>query len=304
VLVVVVSTGLDVVELGTHAPLFSWNPSSHKQTGANAARDAFGTHWQVSEVIGSNTSPSQFLHAPEGVWKVPAGQASVVVVVVVLVVVVIGEHSPWSSIKPSSQPQIGIPSSKDALSVQLHSTVISGTAIFPKHRIQFPKIFLAKLFSQSAWVVVEVVEVVVVVVVMGKQSPLSSANPSSHPQTGIPSRSEAFSLQLQSTVINGIAMFPKHRIQSPRIFLAKLFSHSASVVVVVVVVVVVGEKNLVQVLSVSVNPSSHWHQGAISERDASAPQVQSSVESGSSITPKQRIQSPRIFRAKLAEQAW
>ena len=148
-----------VVKLGIQLPLLSSNPSLQRQTGANAAKEAFGTHSQLSEVIGRTKTPSQFLHAPKGVKYVPSGHEVVVVVddvkvvedmTVVLVEVVMGTQSPLSSMNPTSQVQTGISSNREALSAQLHSSVINGIAMLPKHAMHSPKIFLTKLLSQSS----------------------------------------------------------------------------------------------------------------------------------------------------------
>ena len=104
----------------------------------------------------------------------------------------------------------------------------------------------------------EEVDVVLVDVVVGTQNPLSSMNPESQMQTGIPSNKEAFSAQLHSSVINGIAILPKHAMQSPKIFLTKLFSQSPRDVEVDVVVVLDEVVSiLVQEFSISVKPSLH-----------------------------------------------
>ena len=100
------------------------------------------------------------------------------------------------------------------------------------------------------------VDVVLVEVVIGKQKPLLSKNPASQVQTGIPSNKEAFSAQLHSSVVNGNAILPKHAMQSPKMFLTKLFSQSPSDVVVVVVLDEV-VNILVQEFSTSVKPSLH-----------------------------------------------
>ena len=103
---------------------------------------------------------------------------------------------------------------------------------------------------------------------------------------------------MQSSVERGSSITPKQRMQSPRIFLAKLAEQASVVegkelVVVVVVVVETGE----QILPINSYPSSQEQTGKPPTSDAFSMHVQVSPGRGSSKTPMHGIQSPRILRA-------
>ena len=174
--------------------------------------------------------------------------------------------------------------------------------------MHWPRIFLTWPASQDASVVDVVVVNVVEVVVAGMQYSSILMKPSSHRHTGNPSIRAAFSLHVQVSPGRGSSWTPMHKMQTPAEFKAISSEHTSSVVDVLVVVVV----DVVDVVVVAVDidvvvvcrthspsssmyPGLHTHRGAYDRIVAFGPHVQSSVDSGVSIAPKQRIQTPILF---------
>jgi len=96
-IVVLVATVVDVVVTGTHSPLSSLKPPSHKQIGAYCDIDAFSMQLQINPESGDSTNPRHVIHSPTlfKTSEVPQTPGTV------------ASHSPSLSVNPSSHAQTG-----------------------------------------------------------------------------------------------------------------------------------------------------------------------------------------------------
>jgi hypothetical protein len=228
--VVVVVEVVLVVVCNTQIPLSSIKPESQTQSGAYDNKLAFEPQVQSSVDKGLSIAPKQRIQIPRLFLTIPSSHSAgcvvvdVVVVVVVVVVdevvetvvdivvlvatvvdvVVTGTHSPFSSLKPSSQKQIGAYCDIDAFSMQLQINPESGDSTKPRHVIHSPALFKTSEVPQTPGTV-------------ASHSPSISVNPSSHAQTGgfDPSCTDALVLQEHSSVVKTSGASPKQVIHSP-----------------------------------------------------------------------------------------
>jgi len=238
VVIVVVEVVVEVVDVvvvldvvcSTQTPPSSIKPGSQTQRGAYDNKLALRPQEQSSVDKGLSIAPKHRMQIPRLFLTIPSSHSAgcvvvvvvVVEVVVVLVVVVVvdgvvvvlvetvvdvvvmGIHSPFSSLKLSSQKQIGAYCDIDAFSIQLQASPESGDSTNPRHVIQTPALFKTSEVPQMPGTVLS-------------HSPSISVNPSSQAQTGglDPAWTDALSLQEQSNVVKTAGTSPRHVIQSP-----------------------------------------------------------------------------------------